>query len=343
MHKRLWWSAACALLVLAAPCGTASARPLENALAERLEAAVVRVSSERGTGSGFFFGSGWVMTAYHLVGNARNVRVRTLEGQTAAAALVRFDVSADLAVLKTELRVRTPLTFADSFTGADVLDPVFAAGFLASGAFAVTDGIISGFRRLGRDLELVLHTAPLEAGLLGGPLVNRAGRVVGVLTARALSAGDLLNAAISSNAVRRLILQVPRPVPPLLHAEGTVNRPPRARITPAGGAAPLGGEVTLDGTASQDPDGTVTAYRWDLDGDGAADAFEPRVVFRCERSGQQTVTLEVRDDAGASDTASATLSCEAGGPLPTITRGERLLLVGVLVAALLFVGLVLLQ
>ena len=53
----------------------------------------------------------------------------------------------------------------------------------------------------------------------------------------------------------------------------SVNQPPVADLValPATGAAPL--LVTLDATASSDPDGSITSYRWDVDGDGQVDAI----------------------------------------------------------------------
>jgi len=69
--------------------------------------------------------------------------------------------------------------------------------------------------------------------------------------------------------------------------------------------------VTFDPTTSSDPDGTITAYDWDLDGDGNIDRSDPTpVVFQHHYTvpGIYDVELTVVDDLGASDSASQTIT-----------------------------------
>ena len=67
--------------------------------------------------------------------------------------------------------------------------------------------------------------------------------------------------------------------------------------------------VTLNGSGSNDPDGTIVSYAWDVDGNGTTDAtgVSPTVSFPV---GTNTVTLTVTDNDGASDTDQVTITVE---------------------------------
>jgi PKD repeat protein len=73
-------------------------------------------------------------------------------------------------------------------------------------------------------------------------------------------------------------------------------------------STPAGFQVSFDGTASRDPDGSITSYSWNFgDGTGASGAMVSHVYAAV---GTYTVTLTVRDDDGDSalDTATVTVS-----------------------------------
>jgi large repetitive protein len=74
--------------------------------------------------------------------------------------------------------------------------------------------------------------------------------------------------------------------------------------------APL--DASLDGTASSDPDGTITTYEWDWQSDGTYDATgaTPTHSFA---AGTYTVTLRVTDNGGAQDTATAQFTADTAG------------------------------
>jgi glucose/arabinose dehydrogenase len=98
------------------------------------------------------------------------------------------------------------------------------------------------------------------------------------------------------------------------------NQPPTAvaQATPQGGDVPL--TVNFNGTGSTDPNpGDTLTYKWDLDGDGQLDdstASQPSFTY--STPGVYTVTLEVRDNGGATDTDTVTINAGSGPPTASI-------------------------
>ncbi|MBN1422700.1 MAG: PKD domain-containing protein [Planctomycetes bacterium] len=90
------------------------------------------------------------------------------------------------------------------------------------------------------------------------------------------------------------------------------NREPTASFTadPVTGDAPL--EVAFDGSASDDPDGTIASWAWDF-GDGESGSGE-RTSHTYASPASYTVTLTVTDDGGATDSATLQISVTGEGP-----------------------------
>ncbi|MFA5792307.1 MAG: PKD domain-containing protein [Candidatus Gracilibacteria bacterium] len=79
--------------------------------------------------------------------------------------------------------------------------------------------------------------------------------------------------------------------------------------SPESGDIPL--KVDFDATGSYDPDGEITAYEWDFDGDGRYDDGEgEEATYTFEQEGNYSVTLRVTDNNGQSTTT--TMTIEAG-------------------------------
>jgi lysophospholipase L1-like esterase/Mg-chelatase subunit ChlD len=85
----------------------------------------------------------------------------------------------------------------------------------------------------------------------------------------------------------------------------------------AGGpyVAKVGQRVELDASGSFDPDGTITTYEWDLDGDGSYDTTTPGPVLSYAWDGEITGVLGVRvtDDGGGKTVATARLAVTRDG------------------------------
>lgn len=140
------------------------------------------------TGSGIVISSnGTILTNYHVVENAIKVTVSFEKDKTVEAQVVGKDPSNDLAVLKiaTDGLTLHPLTLGDS-SGVTVGDPVYAIGNPFDLQRTLTTGVISALQRQitapnGFAINNVLQTdAPINPGNSGGPLLDAAGRVIGI-------------------------------------------------------------------------------------------------------------------------------------------------------------------
>jgi S1-C subfamily serine protease len=140
------------------------------------------------TGSGIVISSnGTILTNYHVVENAIKVTVSFGKGKTVNAQIVGKDPSNDLAVLKipTDGLTLHPLTLGNS-AAVTVGDPVYAIGNPFDLERTLTTGVISALQREitapnGFAINNVLQTdAPINPGNSGGPLLDSAGRVIGI-------------------------------------------------------------------------------------------------------------------------------------------------------------------
>ena len=119
-----------------------------------------------------------VVTAYHVVDNASRIlcEFTELQGQKLEASVVAYSVHLDVALLHiAELTTPPPLVAGNS----DLLQPtdaVIAAGFALGHDYQITSGTVSG-----RSATLVQVDCAVNGGNSGGPLLNEAHEVIGVV------------------------------------------------------------------------------------------------------------------------------------------------------------------
>jgi S1-C subfamily serine protease len=152
-------------------------------------AVAARGDQRGGMGSGFLVTpDGYAVTNSHVVHGRHSFTATTEEGDKIAADLVGDDPSTDLALLRLAARDLPYATFGDSQM-LQVGQLVIAMGNPFGFRSTVSTGVVSAVGRamrseFGRLIEnVVQHTAPLNPGNSGGPLVDSRGRVVGINTA----------------------------------------------------------------------------------------------------------------------------------------------------------------
>ncbi len=97
-----------------------------------------------------------------------------------------------------------------------------------------------------------------------------------------------------------------------------INAPPVARFVYTPTNPHVGDSVTLDASASYDPDGTIVKYEWDFDGDGTWDATGKIVTHTYSQAGTYTVRLRVTDNDGATDITTKTVEVSTTDKPPVV-------------------------
>ena len=149
------------------------------------------VEIPQGTGSGFVWDTeGSIVTNYHVISDANRIQVTMADNSTWRASLVGAAPDKDLAVLKINApaHVLKPIAIGSS---EDLLvgQKVFAIGNPFGLDQTITTGIISALGReikaiTGRIIQGMVQTdAAINPGNSGGPLLDSAGRLIGVNTA----------------------------------------------------------------------------------------------------------------------------------------------------------------
>ena len=205
-------------------------------LFEKSESGVVRIdvdkinsSGETGSlGSGFVFDDlGHIITNAHVVESASSVTITFLDGSQYNAQIIGLDKFTDIAVIKVEEKPRYlhPLQMGDSST-LKVGEQVAAIGNPFGLSGSMTSGIVSQIGRLlpsqdtGFSIPNVIQTdAAINPGNSGGPLLNMAGKVMGINTAIQSGTGQSagIGFAVPSNTILKVV--------PVLIEKGKYSHP----------------------------------------------------------------------------------------------------------------------
>ena len=180
----------------------------------------------RGTGSGFAWDErGHIVTNFHVVAGAAGATVRLSDGRDVPASLVGVSPDHDLAVIRINVSKPPPPLPIGSSHDLRVGQKTFAIGNPFGLDWTLTTGIVSALDRSlpARDGGLIEHLiqtdAAINPGNSGGPLLDSAGRLIGVNTAifspSGASAG--VGFAVPVDTVNRVV--------PQLIARGKYSRP----------------------------------------------------------------------------------------------------------------------
>ncbi len=144
-----------------------------------------------GTGSGFFWDSkGHIVTNYHVIRDATGAQVRLTDDRVYNASLIGVSPEHDLAVLRVQpgFDVPSPIPVGES-NNLVVGQKVYAIGNPFGLDYTLTTGIVSALNRSlnegdGQTIrELIQTDAAINPGNSGGPLLDSAGRLIGINTA----------------------------------------------------------------------------------------------------------------------------------------------------------------
>lgn len=194
---------------------------------EKTSPAVIGIRAEHGdrrggSGSGFLITSdGFAVTNSHVVHGADRLTVTLPENDRLPAELIGDDPATDLAVLRVAAR-DLPFTELGDSQALRVGQLVIAMGDPLGFQSTVSTGVVSATGRAMRSQQgrlidnVIQHTAPLNPGNSGGPLVDTRGRVVGINTA-IIAQAQGLGFSVPANTARWVIGEIV--------AHGHVRRP----------------------------------------------------------------------------------------------------------------------
>lgn len=176
----------------------ARAIPSVVTITTQSDAGFGRFGPSTGVGTGIIFdGRGWILTNGHVVEGATSVSVQLADGRQFTGQVYGIASSTDLAIVKVDT-TGLPALATDDSKGLAPGDTVIAIGTpLGEYPDSVTSGVVSG---LGRSITirgsgtldgLIQTDAAVNPGNSGGPLLDAAGRVVGVTTATSGNAQGL--------------------------------------------------------------------------------------------------------------------------------------------------------
>jgi putative serine protease PepD len=195
-----------------------------TAIYVRASPAVVSLRTSAGSGTGFLIDTdGTLVTNAHVVGSAAEVSVRFgSRGRSLVGKVLGSDPSSDLAVVRIDTadvpRGAKPLGLADSRT-VRVGDQVIAIGNPFGLDRTETEGIVSAVGREiqapnGFQIDGAIQTdAAINPGNSGGPLLNDAGRVIGVnsqIETNGAQGNVGVGFAVPSNSVRQVVPRLER-------------------------------------------------------------------------------------------------------------------------------------
>jgi S1-C subfamily serine protease len=163
-------------------------------------------------GSGFLLDSrGYVVTNAHVVENAKHIAVQGSDGVDICAERVYIDLKRDIAIIRINpKKYKSPgaIPYSIRKTPADLSDPIYTLGFPRN-EIVYGEGYVAAQTGYKGDSLALQITIAANQGNSGGPVFNRNGEVVGILTGKQTSAEGAVFALHSKyiynalNAIRR--------------------------------------------------------------------------------------------------------------------------------------------
>lgn len=197
--------------------------------------AVVVIQTDKGLGSGFLIkADGTILTNAHIVAGATNMQVKLSTGEVYHRVhVLSSDDAEDIAILRIEAADLSMLPLANS-NEVKVGDEVLLLGAPLGLEQTVSTGLVSAVRVTEKGIRVIQTTAAASPGSSGGPLLNRKGEVIGLISFGATE-GQNLNFAIAINYARGKMDSLPLTASRTLDAPATDANNTSAVLVKKGG------------------------------------------------------------------------------------------------------------
>jgi S1-C subfamily serine protease len=229
----------------------------QTALFEAVAPGVAVLTAGRAVGAGFAVAPGLLLTAAHVVEGVSGLDVRLRDGRVVRGEVVeRAAGGLDVALVRIPLDL--PVLALAPSAGLRPGRVVATVGHPDGNRFTLGTGVVAQEPGEGPDPALVRLQLPLRPGASGGPVVDRAGRVVGVV---ALGASGTVTFAVRTEAalgaLRALATVADAAPSPAVIAAPATDAVPLAQALPVGMDQPEG--LAASGTVSVRAPELVTA------------------------------------------------------------------------------------
>ena len=153
-----------------------------------------RFDTNASCGSGFFFAQRYILTNAHVVFDdpdgakkpASAIAVNFKGGRRVDARVIAFDIANDMAILETSLNCANLAKIAKKMP--DTGEDIFAVGNSAGEGMCILQGIVADQLRTVQGLPFMMISANIVGGNSGGPIFNKKGEVVGIVTLGSVNA-----------------------------------------------------------------------------------------------------------------------------------------------------------
>ena len=168
----------------------------------------------RWTGTGIALHDGYVVTNYHVVDGARNIYVKGVNGNSTFeynAIVVSSDKVNDLAIIKikdSRFNGFGKIPYQVKTSISDVGEDIFVLGYPMTSTMGdeikLTTGVISSKTGYQGDVSLYQISAPVQPGNSGGPLFDKQGNLIGIVSAKHKDAENV-GYAIKASYLKNLV------------------------------------------------------------------------------------------------------------------------------------------
>ena len=170
--------------------------------------------TEKWSGTGFALNNGYIATNYHVVENAKSIKVQGIKGNFSIeynATVISTDKFNDLAIIKindSRFNGFGTIPYRVKTSTSEVGEDVFVLGYPLTTTMGdeikLTTGIISSKTGFQGDVSLYQISAPIQPGNSGGPLFDGNGNLIGIVNAKHRGAENV-SYAIKTSYLNNLV------------------------------------------------------------------------------------------------------------------------------------------